>query len=53
MPVEIRELVIKAVVVEGTSESQKVRRAVAALKKEIIEECRKQFDRMTQPTNDR
>jgi len=53
MPVEIRELVIKAVVVEGAHERQKLLRALASLKKEIVEECRQQLGRMTAPTNDR
>jgi hypothetical protein len=53
LPVEIRELVIKAVVVEAASERQKAQRALAALKREIAEECRAQLDRMSQPVNDR
>ncbi|HET9184005.1 MAG TPA: DUF5908 family protein [Candidatus Angelobacter sp.] len=40
MPIEIRELVIKAVVVEGPSESQKTQRALAGMKQEILKECR-------------
>lgn len=53
MPVEIRELVIKAVVVEGTQERQKLQRALASLKREIVEECRQQINRMAPPANDR
>lgn len=53
MPVEIRELVIKAVVVEGSSQSQKALHAMAALKREIVEECRAQLERMVQPMSDR
>jgi len=39
MPVEIRELVIRAVVAEGPSEAQKFERMVAGMKHEILEEC--------------
>jgi hypothetical protein len=53
LPVEIRELVIKAVVVEGASERQKAERTLATLKKEIAEACRAQLDQMSQPVNDR
>jgi Family of unknown function (DUF5908) len=39
MPIEIRELVIRAVVTEGPSESQKLERMLAGMKHEILEEC--------------
>ena len=39
MSIEIRELVIRAVVTEGPSESQKLERLIAGMKHEILEEC--------------
>jgi hypothetical protein len=43
MPIEIRELVIRAVVSEGPSESQKVERLLAQMKREVLEECREKL----------
>jgi hypothetical protein len=53
MPIEIRELVIKAVVTEGLSESQKLQRALASMKQEILDECRDKLQGLVQPVNDR
>jgi hypothetical protein len=39
MAIEIRELVIRAVVTEGSSETQKFQRMAAGMKHEILEEC--------------
>jgi Family of unknown function (DUF5908) len=43
MAIEIRELVIRAVVTEGPSEIQKFERMVAGMKHEILEECTEKF----------
>jgi hypothetical protein len=53
MPIEIRELIIKAVVNEGPSESQKLQRLAARLKQEILEECREKVQDLTRRGNDR
>jgi hypothetical protein len=53
MPVEIRELVIRAVVSEGVAEQHKLERALAVMKQEILEECREKMREMARRVNDR
>lgn len=53
MPIEIRELVIRAVVSEGDTEQQKLERALAGMKQEILEECREKMQEMARRVNDR
>ncbi|MBZ5522852.1 MAG: DUF5908 family protein [Acidobacteriia bacterium] len=53
MPIEIRELVIRAVVTEGPSESQKLERLLAEIKREILEECREKMKELARRGNDR
>ncbi len=52
MPIEIRELVIRAVVSEGATQQQ-LERALAGMKQEILEECREKMREMAQRVNDR
>jgi Family of unknown function (DUF5908) len=53
MPIEIRELVIKAVVTEGASENQKLQDLLANMKREILEECRGKLQDLLRRGNDR
>lgn len=53
MPIEIRELVIRAVVSEGTPQQQQLEHALAGMKQEILEECRDKLREMTRRVNDR
>ena len=53
MPVEIRELVIRAIVTEGPSESQKLQRILAGMKQEILDECREKLFELLRRCNDR
>ncbi|HZD95260.1 MAG TPA: DUF5908 family protein [Candidatus Sulfotelmatobacter sp.] len=53
MPIEIRELVIKAVVTEGPSEGQKLQRMMAGMKQEILEECKERLHELIRRTNAR
>jgi hypothetical protein len=46
MPIEIRELVIRAVVTEGPSESQKLVTLMAQTKREVLEECREKLQEL-------
>lgn len=43
MPIEIRELVIRAMVSEGSPTSAALQRDLARMKQEILEECREQL----------
>jgi len=53
MPIEIRELVIRAVVTEGPSETEKLRRTLATMKQEILDECRQRLLDQMRRGNDR
>jgi hypothetical protein len=53
MPIEIRELVIKAVVTEGPSESERLQRLIAEMKQQILEDCRERLRAVAQRGNDR
>jgi hypothetical protein len=53
MPIEIRELVIRAVVNDSGTEHQGLERALAGLKQEILDECREKMREMAHQVNDR
>jgi Family of unknown function (DUF5908) len=53
MPIEIRELVIRAVVTDSASESDKMDRAVARMKQEILEACRERLQELVRRVNER
>jgi hypothetical protein len=53
MPIEIRELVIRAVVSEGAPQQQQLERVLAGMKQEILEECRDKLREMARRVNDR
>jgi hypothetical protein len=53
MAIEIRELVIRAVVTEGPSELQKLQRMVVGMKREILEECSEKLHELIRRANDR
>jgi hypothetical protein len=53
MPIEIRELVIRAVVSEGATRQQQLERALAGMKQEILEDCRDKMREMVWRVNDR
>jgi Family of unknown function (DUF5908) len=53
MPIEIRELVIRAVVTEGAAESQKLQRLLAGVKQEILDECREKLRELVRQNNER
>jgi len=53
MPIEIRELVIRALVTEGSSDQDGLQRALASMKQEIVEECRERLQEMVLRSNDR
>ncbi|HEY2496204.1 MAG TPA: DUF5908 family protein [Candidatus Angelobacter sp.] len=53
MPIEIRELVIRAVVSESATQQQQLERALAGMKQEILEECREKMREMARRVNDR
>jgi uncharacterized protein DUF5908 len=53
MPIEIRELIIRAVVTEGPSEAQKIQRMMAGMKREILEECGEKLHELIRRANDR
>jgi uncharacterized protein DUF5908 len=53
MPIEIRELVIRAVVSEGTTHQQQLEHALASIKQEILEECKDKMREMAWRGNDR
>lgn len=53
MPIEIRELVIRAVVTESVSETEKMERALTRMKQEILEACRERLQELVRRTNDR
>jgi len=52
MPIEIRELVIRAVVTEGSSNQEGLQRTLANMKQEIVEECRERLQELVR-NNDR
>jgi len=52
MPIEIRELVIRAVVTEGASNPEALQRTLASMKQEIVEECRERLQELVR-NNDR
>ena len=53
MPIEIRELVIRAVVTDGASETEKMERALARMKQEILEACRERLQELVRRINER
>ncbi len=53
MPIEIRELVIRAVVNEGPSETERLERVLAAMKRDILEACRERLQELMQRGNGR
>jgi Family of unknown function (DUF5908) len=53
MPIEIRELVIRAVVSEAASPQQQLERALAGMKQEILEDCRDKMREIVRRVNDR
>jgi hypothetical protein len=53
MPIEIRELVIRAVVTESASDPDGLHRALASMKQEIVEECRERLQELVLRSNDR
>jgi hypothetical protein len=55
MPIEIRELVIRAVVSESANQhqQQQLERALAGMKQEILEECREKMREIARRVNDR
>jgi Family of unknown function (DUF5908) len=53
MPIEIRELVIRAVVTDSVSETEKMERAVARMKQEILEACRERLQELVRRINER
>jgi Family of unknown function (DUF5908) len=53
MPIEIRELVIRAVVTDSASESEKTDRALARMKQEILEACRERLQELVRRINER
>jgi hypothetical protein len=53
MAIEIRELVIRAVVTEGPSETERLKRLLAGMKQEILDECRQKLLELIRRGNDR
>lgn len=53
MPIEIRELVIRAVVTDPASEAEKMDRALARMKQEILEACRERLQELVRRINER
>lgn len=53
MAIEIRELVIRAVVTDGGSESEKLERALVHMKQEILEACRERLQELVRRVYER
>jgi Family of unknown function (DUF5908) len=53
MAIEIRELVIKAVVTDAGPERERLERAVARMKQEILEACRERMQELARNSNER
>lgn len=53
MPIEIRELVIRAVVTDSTSEAKKMENALAQMKQEILEACRERLQELVRRVHER
>jgi hypothetical protein len=53
MPIEIRELIIRAVVTEGPSENRKLQTIMAQTKREVLEECREKLQELARRGNER
>jgi Family of unknown function (DUF5908) len=53
MAIEIRELVIRAVVTDGAAESEKLERALSRMKQEILDACRERLQDLVRRVNDR
>lgn len=53
MAIEIRELVIRAVVTEGNSETEKTERALMRMKHEILEACRERLQELVRRVYER
>jgi Family of unknown function (DUF5908) len=53
MAIEIRELVIRAVVTDSASETEKLERALARMKQEILEACRERLQELVRRVHDR
>lgn len=53
MAIEIRELVIRAVVTDSGSESEKLERALVHMKQEILEACRERLQELVRRVYER
>jgi hypothetical protein len=53
MAIEIRELVIKAVVTDASAEGEKLERALAHMKQEILEACRERLQELVRRVHER
>ena len=53
MAIEIRELVIKAVVTDAASENERLQHALARMKQEILDACRESVQEMVRRVHDR
>lgn len=53
MAIEIRELVIKAVVTDAASENERLQRVLARMKQEILDACRESVQQMVRRGKDR
>lgn len=53
MAIEIRELVIKAVVTDAASDNERLQRALARMKQEILDACRESVQQMVHRGKDR
>ena len=53
MAIEIRELVIRAVVTDAASEAEKMEHALARMKQEILEACRERLQELLRRINER
>jgi hypothetical protein len=53
MAIEIRELVIKAMVTDAGPEMERLERAVARMKQEILEACRERMQELARNSNER
>lgn len=53
MAIEIRELVIRAVVTEESSQAEKLDLALARMKQEILDACRERLQELIRRMNER
>jgi len=53
MAIEIRELVIRAVVTDAVSENERLEHALARMKQEILEACRERLQELVRRIHER